>query len=409
MYLIPLAIIFAVAAMGVFIYSFVVSLRGSRGNVQKELVPVVPERTAGPSQLEVEQLKNEIPELKAQLASSQLQIDKLSTDNENLRKEIVSMAQGITQDVTRAGDQDLVPKARARELEQQISSQETFISQLKDELSSEKTGLENTTIKAQALLSELEGERKKSDELAKENGVCKAQIAAWQEEIEKIKSENDRLCKELNEQQKSALLTESSKTAQGDPEALSAKIEDYNKEIAKLNDIISDLRKKEDLAGLISKEEYDQVKRQINDKESLLSRLKSELEGIKPQYEVLQAGLEQEKKNEAQLSRKLDEMAREMDELKKQPQNRFPAEIAYLRKKLNLNDESSDKDVLVSTIEALEDSLHKEGELEKQLQVSAQSLRPQDSGRTVSEDEYIKVKQKLEAAEKILRLIHGAG
>ena len=409
MYLIPLAIIFAVAAMGVFIYSFVVSLRGSRGNVQKELVPVVPVGTAGPSQLEVEQLKNEIPELKAQLASSQLQIDKLSTDNENLRKEIVSMAQGITQDVTRAGDQDLVPKARARELEQQISSQETFISQLKDELSSEKTGLENTTIKAQALLSELEGERKKSDELAKENGVCKAQIAAWQEEIEKIKSENDRLCKELNEQQKSALLTESSKTAQGDPEALSAKIEDYNKEIAKLNDIISDLRKKEDLAGLISKEEYDQVKRQINDKESLLSRLKSELEGIKPQYEVLQAGLEQEKKNEAQLSRKLDEMAREMDELKKQPQNRFPAEIAYLRKKLNLNDESSDKDVLVSTIEALEDSLHKEGELEKQLQVSAQSLRPQDSGRTVSEDEYIKVKQKLEAAEKILRLIHGAG
>jgi len=172
---------------------------------------------------------------------------------------------------------------------------EVLISHLKSQVSVLNEELDKSRAESAAVKNELEILKKSESELKqelsrrkqweereltelekvkKENAFLKEKLISKDKELEEEFSRNFNLDKELKEKkQKLELLEKDNRNMVETIRDLKAQISGYSREIEEQKKVIAELKKKTEESEWISKKEYNQLKRRLEEKEAELKKL----------------------------------------------------------------------------------------------------------------------------------------
>lgn len=285
-------------------------------------------------------------------------------------------------------------------LAKKLEEQTQILNSELDRLRQEHEDLNKELELANKIVFELKIELDKLKNLTtQDNSLLKEEILSKSRQLEIESAEVAALNNDIKSAQQDRLNLENDKKALADKVThLEQKISEYTKEMQAQKEALS---QEEETGEKVPKEEFEQ----------LLERIKSEeerIEGLNKQNVDLSEKIKILESQNSEYNNQLQKL--ESSKQKEPPKEEFESLSEKLKsetEKLDLlrNENSS----LVEKIKDLEsESAKLKKDMEKQSSLAKESKKATVEGMVLQKD-YDELKKKLESAEEILRIVHGAG
>ena len=245
------------------------------------------------------------------------------------------------------------------------------------------------------------------DKLRKDSSSLKEELLNKSNQLEKEISAITNSIKELKQNRESQATLENEKKALTDKiSALEDKLGNYTQKLDAQKEVI---QKYEKLEEQVSKKEYEEVQKKLNDELGKIDSLNKDNSDLVNKIKLLEI-------QSQEYNKEIEKQKSIIEKLESVSANNINKdEFEQLNEKLKLETEKLDmlKNENASLVEKINDLEFDSEKLKKEVQKqSAQAKEAKsniDLTEFVSKKDYEALKKKLESAEEVLRIVHGAG